>query len=149
MPVKFFDSPDASAEALRTIGGGSIHRPLSYEEFDSNFREIYPIGSVYMNATDGTNPETLLGFGKWERIPVGKSILGLNYPNSNADTLPKYKIKNAYVENGLVNIELQDPMPPSIIKQGAENPNNQAYLLGVRDNNDILVADGLKIKVSG
>ena len=42
MPVKFFDSPDASAEALRTIGGGSVHRPLSYEEFDSNFHNTFP-----------------------------------------------------------------------------------------------------------
>jgi hypothetical protein len=149
MPVKFFDSPDASVEALRTIGGGSVHRPLSYEEFDSNFREIYPVGSIYMNATDGTNPETLLGFGKWERIPAGKSILGLNYPNSNADTLPKYKIKNAYVESGIVHIELQDPMPPSVIKKGAENPTNQAYLQGIRDNNDITLGDGLKIKITG
>ncbi len=58
MPVKFFNSPSASPAGLRTLGGGSIHRPLSYQEFDTNFREIYPVGSVYMNATDGTNPAT-------------------------------------------------------------------------------------------
>lgn len=38
--------------------------------------KIYPVGSVYMNATNSTNPATLLGFGTWVafgagRVPVG------------------------------------------------------------------------------
>lgn len=38
--------------------------------------KIYPIGSIYTNATDNTNPATLLGFGTWiafgaGRVPVG------------------------------------------------------------------------------
>lgn len=42
---------------------------------------IYPIGSLYYNATDSTNPATLLGFGTWEafgqgRVLVGKSTSG-------------------------------------------------------------------------
>lgn len=42
---------------------------------------IYPIGSVYTNADDGTNPATLLGFGTWTafgagRVPVGKASSG-------------------------------------------------------------------------
>jgi len=42
---------------------------------------IYPIGSIYTNATDSTNPGTLLGFGTWEefaegRVPVGKASSG-------------------------------------------------------------------------
>jgi len=37
---------------------------------------LYPIGSLYYNAADNTNPETLLGFGTWiafgaGRVPVG------------------------------------------------------------------------------
>lgn len=37
---------------------------------------IYPVGSIYTNATDATNPATLLGFGTWTafgagRVPVG------------------------------------------------------------------------------
>ena len=36
----------------------------------------YPVGSLYFNATDGTDPNTLLGFGTWTafaegRVPVG------------------------------------------------------------------------------
>ncbi len=37
---------------------------------------IYPVGSIYINATNNTNPGTLLGFGTWVafgagRVPVG------------------------------------------------------------------------------
>jgi microcystin-dependent protein len=37
---------------------------------------VYPVGSVYMNADNGTNPGTLFGFGTWVafgqgRVPVG------------------------------------------------------------------------------
>jgi hypothetical protein len=42
---------------------------------------IYPVGSIYTNATDSTNPGTLLGFGTWVefaegRVPVGKASSG-------------------------------------------------------------------------
>lgn len=44
-------------------------------------KKIYPVGSLYYNATDATNPETLLGFGTWTafaegRVPVGKATSG-------------------------------------------------------------------------
>lgn len=40
-----------------------------------------PVGSVYINATDATNPATLFGFGTWVafgagRVPVGKAATG-------------------------------------------------------------------------
>lgn len=40
------------------------------------FSMMWPVGSVYTNATDDTNPGTLLGFGTWVafgtgRVPVG------------------------------------------------------------------------------
>lgn len=41
---------------------------------------LYPIGSVYTNMTDATNPGTLLGFGTWTaitgRVIVGKAASG-------------------------------------------------------------------------
>jgi hypothetical protein len=42
----------------------------------STLEATYPIGSIYTNATDSTNPGTLLGFGTWTafgggRVPVG------------------------------------------------------------------------------
>lgn len=40
------------------------------------FELIYPIGSLYTNATAGTNPGTLLGFGTWEAYGEGRVVVG-------------------------------------------------------------------------
>ena len=42
---------------------------------------VYPVGSIYINATVATNPATLLGVGTWAaygegRVPVGKASSG-------------------------------------------------------------------------
>jgi len=47
---------------------------------------IYPVGSIYMNASDDTNPGTLLGFGTWEAIGVGKVLLGVDSEDEDFDT---------------------------------------------------------------
>ena len=43
---------------------------------------VYPVGSIYMNATDSTNPGTLLGFGTWVAIE-GEALVG--YKAGDAD----------------------------------------------------------------
>lgn len=37
---------------------------------------VYPVGSVYINAVDSTNPATLLGFGVWVALGEGQVLLG-------------------------------------------------------------------------
>lgn len=39
---------------------------------------IYPVGSVYINASKSTNPATLLGFGTWSRYGAGRVLVGFN-----------------------------------------------------------------------
>ena len=39
------------------------------------YESLYPIGSMYVNFTDSTNPATLLGFGVWTQI-AGRVIVG-------------------------------------------------------------------------
>ena len=36
----------------------------------------YPVGSIYMNASNGTNPSSLLGFGTWVAFGEGRMVLG-------------------------------------------------------------------------
>jgi len=36
----------------------------------------YPVGSIYMNASNATNPATLLGFGTWVALGAGRMLLG-------------------------------------------------------------------------
>ena len=48
---------------------------------------IYPVGSVYINASVSTNPATLLGFGTWTAFGAGKVIVGLDSADALFDTL--------------------------------------------------------------
>lgn len=38
---------------------------------------LYPVGSIYTNATDSTNPGTLLGFGTWTAFATGRVPVGV------------------------------------------------------------------------
>jgi hypothetical protein len=39
------------------------------------YESLYPVGSMYVNFTDNTNPATLLGFGVWSAV-AGRVIVG-------------------------------------------------------------------------
>jgi hypothetical protein len=42
----------------------------------SGAADAYPVGSLYMNASNSTNPATLLGFGTWSEFGEGRMLLG-------------------------------------------------------------------------
>lgn len=47
---------------------------------------LHPVGSIYINATDSTNPGTLLGFGTWSAFGAGRVLVGFNASNTLFDT---------------------------------------------------------------
>ncbi len=47
---------------------------------------IYPVGSIYINATSSSNPTSLLGFGTWEAFGAGRVMVGLNASDALFDT---------------------------------------------------------------
>lgn len=47
---------------------------------------LYPVGSVYTNATNSTNPGTLLGFGTWTAFGAGRVPVGFDSGNALFDT---------------------------------------------------------------
>ena len=47
---------------------------------------VYPVGSIYMNATNSTNPSSLLGFGSWSRFGEGKMLISQLSSDSDFDT---------------------------------------------------------------
>ena len=47
---------------------------------------VYPVGSVYMNASDATNPATLLGFGTWVAFGAGRVPVGIDSGDTDFDT---------------------------------------------------------------
>jgi hypothetical protein len=46
---------------------------------------MYPVGSVYTNISDSTNPATLFGFGTWVAI-AGRVVVGLDSGDASFDT---------------------------------------------------------------
>jgi len=49
--------------------------------------DIYPVGSIYINAAVTTNPATLLGFGTWTAFGTGRMMVGYNAADSDFDAL--------------------------------------------------------------
>ena len=49
--------------------------------------DIYPVGSIYINAAVTTNPATLLGFGTWTAFGTGRMMVGYNASDSDFNTL--------------------------------------------------------------
>lgn len=47
---------------------------------------LYPVGSIYINATSAVNPGTLLGFGTWTTYAAGRVLVGLDSSNALFDT---------------------------------------------------------------
>jgi hypothetical protein len=47
---------------------------------------LHPVGSVYINATNATNPGTLLGFGTWVAFGAGRVPVGFDSSNALFDT---------------------------------------------------------------
>ncbi len=48
---------------------------------------LYPVGSIYINASSTTNPATLLGFGTWVEFGAGRVLVGQNTSDSSFDVL--------------------------------------------------------------
>jgi len=61
------------------------NKPISYKEFDENFTELYPVGSIFMTTrhTTKTELETALGFGVWEKFGPGRAIIGVETDDRN------------------------------------------------------------------
>ena len=47
---------------------------------------LFPVGSIYTNATVSTNPATLLGFGTWTAFGAGRVMVGFDSGNALFDT---------------------------------------------------------------
>jgi hypothetical protein len=48
---------------------------------------VYPVGSIYINASVDTNPATLLGFGTWTAFGAGRVMVGQDTSDVQFDVL--------------------------------------------------------------
>jgi hypothetical protein len=72
------------APVAPTAGAGTNTTQLSTTAFVQSTVQaalaasVYPVGSLYLNATNATNPATLLGFGTWVSFGAGRMPVGFN-----------------------------------------------------------------------
>jgi hypothetical protein len=91
---QMLDAATFSAAAVdntkTTLSGGAITiapNAITSTEIAQSFLDtIYPIGSIYTNATDSTNPGTLLGFGTWVSFGAGRVPVGIDSSDTDFDT---------------------------------------------------------------
>ena len=53
----------------------------------SSVADAYPIGSIYMNASNSANPASLLGFGTWVSFGSGRVLTGLDSSQSEFNSI--------------------------------------------------------------
>lgn len=71
---------------------------------------LYPVGSIYTNATSSTNPATLLGFGTWTAFGAGRFLVGLDSSDTSFDTVGETGgSKNAIVVSHTHTATVTDP----------------------------------------
>jgi hypothetical protein len=70
--------------------GSDMDKYVTRRDLASNPVDItllYPVGSIYINASVSTNPATLFGFGTWVSFGSGRVLVGLDSGQTEFDTL--------------------------------------------------------------
>ena len=49
--------------------------------------DVYPVGSIYINATNNSNPSSYFGFGTWVAFGSGRVMVGLDSDDTDFDTV--------------------------------------------------------------
>jgi hypothetical protein len=65
-----------------TNGSGSI-------SITASLQAVYPVGSIYINATNSANPSTLFGFGTWVAFGTGRVPVGFDAADTNFNAAEK------------------------------------------------------------
>ena len=73
--------------AAPTATAGSSTTQIATTAFvTAALQAVYPVGSIYINATSSSNPASLLGFGTWVAFGAGRMMVGLNASDALFDT---------------------------------------------------------------
>lgn len=90
----YYASPTIDTPALTgtptapTASAGTNTTQIATTAFvQAALQAMYPVGSVYINASSATNPATLLGFGTWVSVGDGKVIVNQDTADTSFDVL--------------------------------------------------------------
>jgi hypothetical protein len=77
----------ATAPTANTAAYGTNTTQIATTAFvQSALQALHPVGSIYINATNSTNPGTLFGFGTWVAFGAGRVPVGFDAGNALFDT---------------------------------------------------------------
>lgn len=74
-----------SGQVMSTNGSGQVSF-TTLTGVTATIANAYPVGSIYMNASNATNPGTLLGFGTWTDYGAGRVLVGFDSGDSDFGT---------------------------------------------------------------
>ena len=74
-----------SGQVMSTNGDGQVSF-TTLTGVTATIANAYPVGSLYMNASNSTNPATLLGFGTWSAFGAGRVLIGIDSGDTDFDT---------------------------------------------------------------
>jgi len=74
-----------SGQVLSTNGEGQVSF-TTLTGVTATIANAYPVGSIYMNCSNATNPGTLLGFGTWSSFGAGRVLIGIDSSDTDFDT---------------------------------------------------------------
>ncbi len=88
----------------------------------ANISGAYPIGSIYINASNATNPATLLGFGTWAAFGAGRVLVGVDAGDPAFDTAEETGgSKDAIVVSHTHTTSVTDPGHSHQLKTGGSD----------------------------
>ena len=74
-----------SGQVMSTNGEGQVSF-TTLTGVTATIANAYPVGSIYMNCSNATNPGTLLGFGTWSAFGEGRVLIGIDSSDSDFDS---------------------------------------------------------------
>lgn len=87
--TKATEASNSASAAAKSAENAKTWDPSSYYTKEQTYtktevlEKVYPIGSIYMNATDSRNPAEIFGFGTWVQISAGRVLLGAGTSDSS------------------------------------------------------------------
>ena len=75
----------SSGQVMSTNGEGQVSF-TTLTGVTATIANAYPVGSIYMNCSNATNPGTLLGFGTWSSFGAGRVLIGIDSSDTDFDT---------------------------------------------------------------
>ena len=118
---------DPSFTGVPTAPSPALSATLTQLATVATVQAVYPVGSLYLNATDATNPATLLGFGTWTSFGAGRMPVGFNAADPLFDTAEETGgSKDATLVSHSHTASVSDPGHSHVYGSGTQTAGNTA-----------------------